>query len=237
MTGHSSDNNNANFSHPQSNFGKSIKPMNGTTTINGRKVASTDFNNGGYSQNINLPDYQQGAMVSAGRNIQQLIPSIRSAIATNPNEQAQFANELYQPQRQNLINEYHNVLGNTINNANASGTLSSIGFQNYRANQLDKNLGQGLSDLYNQSQIQSYQLPQLKLAPIEQAIGTLTGVGNDITNQGLQMLNPSLAAAQLGNTWSANRYTGEQQQLINQINAQQQAQQLALQRVGFLGSL
>jgi len=64
-----------------------------------------------------------------------------------------YVNALYEPTKQNLTDTYYSNLGSAINKANASGTLNSLGFQNYRSNQLDKNYANALSNAYNSAQL------------------------------------------------------------------------------------
>ena len=221
MTGSKQKQQQVNWDHPVTNYGKAPRALNESTLINGRQVSSRKYTPyQGWKSSIDLPDYEQRSLVGAGRSIQQLYPQIQNALALNPNEQNRFTESLYQPQRQKLMDEYRNVLGETVGNANSSGMLDSIGFQNYRTNQLDKNLTQGLSDLYNQSYLQSFNLPQLKLAPMEQALNMYKGIQGDITNRAMQTLEPSFQGSQAGTNWASTRYNAEQSRLIAELNEQ-----------------
>ena len=64
-----------------------------------------------------------------------------------------YINAVYEPQKQQLTDTYYSNTGSAINKANSMGTLNSLGFQNYRANQIDKNYANALQNAYNQAQL------------------------------------------------------------------------------------
>lgn len=64
-----------------------------------------------------------------------------------------YVNAVYNPAEKVLTQTYNRQLGQSAGSANALGTLDSLGFQNYRTNQLDKNYSSQKSDLYNQAQL------------------------------------------------------------------------------------
>lgn len=64
-----------------------------------------------------------------------------------------YVNAVYSPAEKNLTTTYNKMLGQNVNDASTMGTLDSIGFQNYRTNQLDKNYASQKADLYNQAQL------------------------------------------------------------------------------------
>lgn len=73
--------------------------------------------------------------------------------ADNKNSFDDYVNAMYNPIEKNLTNTYKNQIGGSASSANSMGTLDSLGFQNYRTNQLDKNYASAKSDAYNQSQL------------------------------------------------------------------------------------
>jgi len=64
-----------------------------------------------------------------------------------------YVNALYEPTKQNLTDTYFSDTGSAINKANSMGTLNSLGFQDYRTNQIDKNYANQLNNAYNSAQL------------------------------------------------------------------------------------
>lgn len=64
-----------------------------------------------------------------------------------------YVNAIYEPQKRELGNTYNQTLGRATMGANNAGVLNSVGFQNYRANQLDKNYANSLNDAYGKAQL------------------------------------------------------------------------------------
>lgn len=185
-----------------------IPPTSEFTTINGRLVSDRQFSpaSNSYYSNIYLDPIEQNILNTGKQHFSDLLNRVPQTLATTDAERKSFADALYNPQRDNLLREYNTTLGEAVNSANSAGTLNSIGFENYRAKQLDKNLLDGLSQLRNQAEIQSYSLPNLKLDPVIRALSIYDTSINSPTERGLELLDPSFQGSQASNNFALQRF-------------------------------
>lgn len=208
MTGKSQKSETVQYAPTTTQANTAIPPMSEFTSINGRRVSDRQYNSGSnsYFDNIYLDPLETNILETGKQSFSNLLNKVPGAVATTDAERKTFADALYNPQRDNLVNEYKNTLGEAVNAGNAAGTLNSIGFENYRANQLDKNLMEGLSQIRNQAEIQSYDLPNLKLDPIIRALSVYDTSINSPTQRGLQLLDPSFQGSQAANNFALQRF-------------------------------
>jgi len=190
-------------------------PTSERTYINGKEVSSRLYNdsNRTYTDNIYLDPLEERALNSGKQQFADLLDQIRPNVAVNEQERQKFQDSLYQPQASRLKDEYFKTLGDAQGAANASGVMDSVGFENFRANQLDKNLMQGLSDLQNQSYLQSYDLPNLKLQPLISALSVFDTSINSPTQRALSLLDPSFQGSQAGSNNALQRFQAVQNRI------------------------
>lgn len=199
------------------------------TMVNGQVVSSSlKGKDGVWENNITMGPDEERAYDTGTKQFADLLEQVSPAIAVNDEQRAAFADKLYKPQAENLKSEYNDILGNSVGAANSSGTLDSIGFQDYRAKKLDNNLMKGLSDLKNQTDLQSYDLGNLQLAPIQNALSIFDTSISAPTSRGLSLLDPSYQGSQFGANLSAQKWQAENQR-FQQMNQPKPR--------GFFGSL
>jgi len=169
-------------------------PKNEVTYINGREVSSRLYNPSTqtFTNSTNLSDIQADTLAKGEQAFAGLLDQVPGIVNPSEESRAQYQKSLYDPQAQKLQDSYNQTLGQAINAANAQGVSGSVGFERFRANQLDKNLNQGKAELENQTYLQSLQLPMIKLAPVLQALGIYDTSINSGNNQLMSQLNPSL---------------------------------------------
>lgn len=195
-------------------------PANEYTTINGRPASSRVFNKAtnSYTNDVALDPYDQQSLDTSRQGMASMLGQLQGMVPTSEADRQRFTNALYDPQKAQLQQDYFRTLGEAEGAANASGVRNSIGFENYRANEIDKNLQQGLSDLYNQSYLQSFDLPRLQMAPIADALGLYDAAIQGIHNRGMQTLDPSFQGSQATNNFNLQSYMAG-------LNTPQQSQQ------------
>lgn len=197
------------------------------TIMGGREVSSSTKGADGVWENvINLSPDEQRAYDTGTQQFANLLEQVAPAIAVNDEQRQAFTNKLYEPQAKNLRSEYNDILGQSVGNANSAGMLNSVGFENYRGKKLDKTLLDGLSQLRNQTELQSYELPNLQLSPIMNALSVFDTSISAPTSRGLSLLDPSFQGSQFGSNLAMQRWQAE-------AARQQQAQQPR----GFFSSL
>jgi hypothetical protein len=212
----------------QTQTASSPNPRNASVTIGGRQVANQNYNSKTktFNTNVDLAPDQQRSMEFGQKAYADLLPQVQSALATSPQERESFISSLYDPQAQNLRQEYDKTVGTIQGAATATGGRGSVG-SNYRLAQADKSLGQGLGQLRNQAELQAYELPNLKLSPISGALGIYDQSAQAPFTNAMSTISPLLQS------WGAGN------QLLNQQFMQNQQAQAA-QRArggGFLSSL
>ncbi|MEA3272476.1 MAG: hypothetical protein U9P90_02305 [Patescibacteria group bacterium] len=141
----------------------------------------------------------------------------------------QYFHDLYDPAKKELTNIYDKNLGQTKLNANTLGTAGSLGFENYRANKLDKNYTDSLSNLESTARMQSYDLPNKLMQPYITA-GNFSG--SELTNTRNRKYTeflPALQRAQLltsGNVSNASMVNElYKQQMVNELEQQKKQSQ------------
>lgn len=116
----------------------------------GKQNQSTESNSMSFGYSHNLTPYAWAPAAQTAKT-----PSY-TFMGKDLNDKTSFqdyVNAVYEPQKQQLTDTYYSNTGSAINNANSMGTLNSLGFQNYRTNQLDKNYANALQNAYNQAQL------------------------------------------------------------------------------------
>lgn len=179
------------------------------TYVNGRRVGGRNYNanTNTFQNRISMPKMERRIYNQGLKGYNKMLGQVDNAMAVTPEERQRFVDELYNPNAAKLKDEYRSTLGDAMGAANSAGVMNSIGFENYRANQLDKNLMQGLSDLYSQANLQAYELPNLKLAPIANAMSLYDASAEGPFNRTMRMFEPSFQGFTTGNNLGMQRYS------------------------------
>lgn len=204
------------------------------TFVNGQEVSSRIYDKPSetYNSNIYLDPTEQQILNTGKESFANLLPLVSQQVPLSEADRAAFRDQLYNPQAKRVEDAYKQTLGNANGAATAAGTANSIGFEKFRTGQLEKNKQEQLSSLYNQADLQSFDLPNLKLAPIISALSVFDTSINSPTNRGYQALDSSFTGSQAASNYGLSAFQAQNQALANQAAYSQQPQ-----RRGFLGSL
>ena len=164
--------------------------------------------NGYVTKSILTPD-EQSIQNQGDQFIQSLFNDVPGLL--NPQNMEAQRKAFVDPQVRALEQSYRDTLGNAENGAASTGTLNSIGFENYKANQLDKNLAQGKADIEANAELQKYDLPRRQLAPYMDAYNLLSGALNGEQASVNQNLNPSFTGSQAASNFAASNYGNQLQ--------------------------
>lgn len=154
----------------------------------------------------------------------------------------QYFHDLYDPAKKEITNTYNKTLGQSRMNANTLGTNNSLGYENYRANQLDKNYADTLNNVASQSRLQAYELPNTLM---QSYINSGNYAGAELTNtrnrkyteflpalQRAQMLTSgNISNAGFVNNMATNNYNQQMAQKAQSQNDQSQMQQAIMMAV------
>lgn len=208
------------------------KPSNEKTFINGREVSSRlyDPQTSTYTNNTNLSDAQSRALAQGETAFADLLGQVPGLVNPSEESQATYQASLYNPQAAKLNDLYNETKGQAINAANAQGVADSVGFNNYKIGKIDKTRNEGLTNLNNETYLQSLQLPMIKLAPVLQALGIYDTSINSNNNSAMSYLNPSMQGS------LASQQLAQQQAALQTQTALANRQFQATQRPGFMGS-
>lgn len=197
------------------------KQQNEYSFLNGVQQSSRvyDKSKGGYVDNTYLTPDQQKAYDTGNQAFSSAVQQLsQMPTGSTPAQHDAFVHQLYDPQAANLRNEYDKTLGQAVGNANSNGMLDSIGFQDYRAKTLDKTLNQGLSDLYNQADVQAYDLPSIQQQPLINLVNAYMGVGQSGTNTASSLLNPAFQGSQSSNNTASQIFQDQQNQYLANLS-------------------
>lgn len=180
-----------------------------STSINGVKKGWSGYDSvtNQFAQGIQQSDEEKKQQLL---NNQLLINSLGGANnviqnLNDPKQREQDYLDLYNPAKSEVERAYNRDTGSAINNAATRGTLNSIGFQNYRTNELDRNYADTLGNLSSNARIQSLQIPGIRLAPYTDAAAMAQSGLDAQTQRELSLLDPSFRGQFMGaNTLSQN---------------------------------
>lgn len=193
------------------------------TYVNGQLVSSRTKSTqpgGGWADNMYMNPNEQRAYESGQKQFADLLDQVQPAIAVNDQQRQAFADKLYQPQAQQLTKEYNNMLGETMGAANASGVLGSVGQQDYISRKLSDTYMQNMGNLRNQAELQSYDLGNLQLAPIQNALSIFDTSINSPTSRAMSSLDPSFQGSQSAYNAAMQKYQAD----LNRWSAMQGTQ-------------
>lgn len=185
-------------------------------TLQSRRVYSKGL--GGYrTDTYSTPD-ELAIENQSTEFIRDLVGKIPSAFNMSPEALDQQVAAYTDPQKRALANSYNQAAGQAGMAANTSGMRNSVGFNNYLANQLEKNKAQGLADIEAGGQQMRYQLPSMALAPFADAFNLYNAALQGQQADTRSDLEPSFQGSQAASNFMLQNYNNllNQQQLNNQ---------------------
>lgn len=155
----------------------------GSYSIGGNTLSSSRLGKNGQVTKVNLDPNTQAALDAANAGVNNTTGMISGALATTPEEQAAYAQQLYAPVANTINTAYDQAGQQATDKFNAQGGLNSVGFNRYQNNTITKNRVNTLANAQDTANTESYNLASQKLQPILQALSAYQGVGNNIYNQ------------------------------------------------------
>lgn len=163
--------------------------------------------------------------------ISDLVPQAQQAFDVSPEGIQAYKDAYTQPQIRALNQSYDQALGAATNSASSAGLRNSVGFENYRANQLDKNRAEGLADIAANAELMGYELPRQRLAPFADAFNLYNAaLSGEQANQ-MATANPVMQGQSQSNAFNLGNYAN----MMNFYNAQNQPKQSGGGFLNFLG--
>lgn len=138
-----------------------------------------------------------------------------------------------EPQKRALNESYDKALTSANTNAMAGGMRNSVGFNNFLANELEKNKAQGLADIEGQGKLMGNDLVNQELSPFMNAFNLANSALTGQQANTMQTLNPAFQGSQASNSFNLSNY---QNQMAN-YNAQMQQNQQGKRGGNFFGWL
>lgn len=177
-----------------------------------RTKGTTPDGQSGWMTNVYRTPQEKSIESQSLQFISDLVPQAAEAFNMSPEGIQQYKDAYTQPQVRALNEGYNQALGAATNAASSSGTRNSVGFEKYRANEIERNRAQGLADIEANAKMMEYQLPAMRLAPFVDAFNlynaALSGEQANqmstagVAQQGSQMAN-NFALQNYGNQLSA----------------------------------
>ncbi len=139
--------------------------------------------NGYKTETYSTPD-EQYLQNQGTAFLKQTLDGANKAFNMSDAQKQSYVDAYKAPQIAALNDSYNNALGSAVRSANASGMNNSIGFEKYRANQIEKNKAQGLADIENNAHLYGLDLPNRILTPYVTAFNLYNaGVSGEQANQ------------------------------------------------------
>jgi hypothetical protein len=185
-------------------------PLNDETYVNGQLMTSRIFDplSKSYKNQINFSPEQQNIVKKATENYQSTLNDLSNFYEASRTENGlnQSISKFYEPLKNSIMSTYNSVLGRSVNDANRLGLGDSIGFENYRAKELDKNLSQDLSSAYQDSVSQVSDLSQKRLQQLASGLGLFNQAISSPYQLGQSLLDDNLNGTAASNQFSINRF-------------------------------
>jgi hypothetical protein len=196
------------------------KPSNEYYYQDGNLQSSRVYDKGakGYNTNSYSTPQEQAIQTNATQFISDLSSRIPQEFAMTPDQLDAGVKAYTDPQVAALNNSYNQASGQAKSAASARGMGNSVGFNNYFANQIEKNRAQGLADIAAGGEQMRYQLPSQRLAPFVDAFNLVNAGLSGQQSQVQANLNPSFQGSQATSNLQAGLYPNQLQawQLMNQ---------------------
>ncbi len=199
------------------------KPQNEYFYDNGflRSDRVYDKGRGGYISNVYSTPEEQAIDKQATGFISQLVGQVPNAFNMTPEQQNAQIEAYAAPQRRALENSYNQALGTANMAANSSGMRNSVGFENYRADKLDKNRAEGLADIAANSELMRYQLPSMALKPYADAFNLYNAALSGEQAREMSSFEPAYQGSNAGNSFASSNYNN----LVNYYQLKNSPQQ------------
>jgi hypothetical protein len=174
---------------------------------NGNQLAAQRVFNpasNGYESRTFLTPEQQAFQDQANQGLAR-VNSQMGLIDTSAAGIDRYKQSLIAPQMQALENSYRRDLGDARGSANASGMMNSIGFEAYKANQLDRNKGELAANIANNAEMNKQDYVRKQFAPLmELANYYQGGLGNQQAQQ-MNYYSPTLQGSEAANNYNLQR--------------------------------
>jgi len=193
-------------------------PQNEYNYVDGTLQSSRTKDSNGWATNVYRTPEEQNIEKQSTKFISDLIPQAQQAFNVSPEGIQQYKDAYTQPQMRALNDAYNQSYGAATNSAGASGMRNSVGFENYRTNQLDKNRAQGAADIAANAEQMGYQLPSMRLQPFADAFNLYNAALNGEQSDQTAQANQAMQGSQLGNNFALQNYANQ----LSAFNASKQ---------------
>lgn len=160
---------------------------------------------------------EQGIENQATDYLGKLVGQIPDAVNLSPEKIKEYSDAYSAPQIQALNDSYNQATGQADQAASSRGLSNSVGFADYKANQIEKNRAQGLADIASNTKMMEYDLPNKILSPYVNQFNLYNAALSGQQASMSQDLEPAFQGSQAANNALSQNYQ-------NQLQAWQAAQ-------------
>lgn len=182
-----------------------------------------------YTSRLLLTPQEQQMQDAARAGLNQVLEQAQQ-INVTPEQMDTYKQQLMTPQINALDREYGNLRRDAIGQANASGMLNSVGFERFRANELDRNKAEQLANIEANAETGKYQLPMLQMQPLAQMANFYGGILGNQQQANIANIDPAMQGSN-----ATNKFFLDQRQTLE--NAALQRAGFKAQNKGFFGRL
>lgn len=180
----------------------------------------------GYISKVYQSPEEQAIENKSTQFISGLVNDFTNNFDMSPAGQDQYINAYKNPQITALNRAYDDNLTKANTAANTMGTRNSVGFERFKANQLDKNRAEGLADIEANAEMMRYQLPSIMMAPYADAFNLANAALSGEQSRRMSSLEPSFQGSQAAEAAAQQRYANTLNNYNNAYNMKlQQSQQ------------
>lgn len=179
-----------------------------------------DKGKGGYVTNSYSTAAEKAISDQGTQYIADLLPRAQQAFNMSPEQIGEYREAYAAPQRRALDDSYNKALGQARGLASASGVRNSVGFNDYLANQIEKNRAQGMADIEGNAKLMEYEIPRMALAPFMDAFNLYSGAQGNQNQQQMNAIQPAFQGSQAANNFALSNYNNQlaYHQMQNQNN-------------------
>lgn len=179
----------------------------------------------GYNTRSFSTPEERGIQNQATGFINQLVGQVPGVFDLSQDSINQYKEAYAAPQRRALEESYNKATGQANLAAGAAGLKNSVGFEKFRANELERNKAQGLADIAANAELMGYDLPRKMLAPYADAFNLVNAALSGEQANTIANLEPAFQGSQAGSSAALGSHTGN-------LNAYQLNQQNQRNRGG-----
>ena len=187
-------------------------------TLKGKRLYGTDNGLPLFRNEIYTTPDEQAIDTQSTSLLRGLMGNVGSAFNLSPASIDAYKTAYKTPQITAVNDAYNQAKGQALNSANAAGTLGSVGFNDYMANQLEKNRANSLANIESQAEMLGYDLPRRVLAPYQDAFNLYSAASQGQQATAAQQLEPVLNGNQISNNTLQGAYGNLLQ--LKQLQAQ-----------------